>query len=1227
MSIHSYIKGHVEKTRDSMKSDSFSNIGKLSIELRGKPVSSVLSVLSDHTGAILEVIDPTLAAVDAVEYADGEIVDAERAFSISDPIVWVGKRLYFKTADGGIVTPEEYRYLQENTLVDRAVFGSVSASDFEMRPDAAFKRMVRAAAEAKSDKAKDIFYLTVGIAHWGDKRKRSEDKKPKICHAPLFVMHVQAGGSGMSVKAAQGGVIFSPNRVLFSEIERQYSVDVCKALGKNDYYGPSEVLEAIDKVAECLEKELGASVRIEKDKMYLTLLDSQLEAICQKIEENIESIAASPLAALLSGEPLKNAEAAPTAKDTTPIIYPLSADESQRAVIAASLAGNSVFASAPAGTGKSQTAVNIAANTVLRGGRVFVLSEKLAANDVFLNYSERVGLAPFCLTIDNDMSIKELIRKVERVAELKARYVKPDEARSTVKSFHRAEYAYERLNSRLYAPIRALGGASLYDLIAIAAEYPALSHGEGLSVSETLYTAVLSLLDELDVGLLSQMTDGEYDAYFLGKGENDDGELERLLDEISQKLLKNGVNCKELFAKNGLSRLEAVGQIKSQLARGFALHYVDEWQLADVGERSVRKIYKELYDSARKMEGLYRDLLTQTLTARAKESPTSELIARLKDADKARIPVSKCIQEYADLLREVFPIIVSTPVPAVNYLYGTGLDSFTLMSVDEASQMPIVAILPFLDRVERLVVFGDEKQLAIINIGKKKIDGGETFEEKIEEAKESVLDAVRGKDGTEGFFAGALRYHYRSKTEMLVHVSNELCYNSSLQVVPDVATSRHHLKDGLGLSLVKVDPPPQPPKGVKIREKDKGKNEPEANKIVDDVILTRKKYAEASIGIITMNENQQDLILDKLEDARVDMKGIWVRAINNAQGKEADFVFISIAHYARNDNGSLNLRVSTFNQADGANRLNVLFTRAACHCSIYVSFDYRELKRSDNEQIARLYRYLQYADEGELNTRSSHLSTADERLLEAVCRLTGEANDALEGCTRIGSESVSVDVAVREKDAQSYSLGLLMPSAGQSAAAAVTKMTVLERAGWNLLPLSPTYFLARPEQFAAQLKKSLLTQSVKKEGGASDLLTTRASARRFEVTDLEDQLFSLRPLTADELLALPLNECYAAILNAELFELEDRKLAALARDGSAEASLVSYLRYLPHYAKEGAIDRIVGGLNQLYTARKEQRACLLLASLLRASSMMENPSTERIVSDLLAKARELGIGC
>jgi len=77
----------------------------------------------------------------------------------------------------------------------------------------------------------------------------------------------------------------------------------------------------------------------------------------------------------------------------------LDADSSQRACVAAAVAGRSFVMDGPPGTGKSQTIANMIAALMHAGRRVLFVSEKAAALDVVRNRLASVGLADYVLEL------------------------------------------------------------------------------------------------------------------------------------------------------------------------------------------------------------------------------------------------------------------------------------------------------------------------------------------------------------------------------------------------------------------------------------------------------------------------------------------------------------------------------------------------------------------------------------------------------------------------------------------------------------------------------------------------------------------------------------------------------------------------------------------------------------------------------------------------------------
>ena len=361
----------------------------------------------------------------------------------------------------------------------------------------------------------------------------------------------------------------------------------------------------------------------------------------------------------------------------------------------------------------------------------------------------------------------------------------------------------------------------------------------------------------------------------------------------------------------------------------------------------------------------------------------------------------------------------------------------------------------------------------------------------------------------------------------------------------------------------------------------------------------------------------------------VDSDRLWVRSLENAQGKEADFVFISIGHYRRNQNGSLHLNISELNREGGENRLNVLFTRARCKNFILVSFDHRELKRSDNSGVKRLYEYLEYAANGELNESSvSRAGNADHAMVRQMAHVLEELDPTFKTKDRIGTENMTVDIAVKKNGDPRYALGILMPSFRQTPQEAVTKITVLERAGWHVSPVSPIYFLTAKKTFKSQIKKDIREPIAFTKRDTVCFDTDRRPdvlfcAEDLTVIDSADVVQSVTCLTRDDLHAMDLIACYREHLREELWTLDIEVLKAIAQNGDTEAELAYLIRIKDAVVDAGKERSLRSKVNRLYTQRNEKRACFYLAQLLRTEDMSRSMD---LIEDLIKRANKLGIG-
>lgn len=195
----------------------------------------------------------------------------------------------------------------------------------------------------------------------------------------------------------------------------------------------------LDAVRRAVAKYKGWSVR---DDLAMSYFSFTKEAMYRDLLENEDQIARHDAVTVLatggigadgSGGAGSNAftfdeipdseidEKAPP--EATPLI--LNADSSQRACIAAALAGKSFVMDGPPGTGKSQTIANIVGTLLHKGKTVLFVSEKAAALDVVRNRLADVGLGPYLLELHSAKATRKQVAE-ELGAALTTELVPPD---------------------------------------------------------------------------------------------------------------------------------------------------------------------------------------------------------------------------------------------------------------------------------------------------------------------------------------------------------------------------------------------------------------------------------------------------------------------------------------------------------------------------------------------------------------------------------------------------------------------------------------------------------------------------------------------------------------------------------------------------------------------------------------------------------------------------------
>lgn len=353
-------------------------------------------------------------------------------------------------------------------------------------------------------------------------------------------------------------------------------------------------------------------------------------------------------------------------------------------------------------------------------------------------------------------------------------------------------------------------------------------------------------------------------------------------------------------------------------------------------------------------------------------------LSRQRGGDSVRTLMEK----YGDLITQITPCMLMSPESVARF-FPARAGMFDIVVFDEASQIRVADAVGAMGRARSVVVVGDSKQMppstfaeVTADVDEAEADAGVVADE------ESILtECTQARVPSKW-----LSWHYRSQDEALIAFSNHQYYESRLSSFPaplrDFSASASDAlaasKPDYGLSLVRVD-------GRFERSGSRGvlrTNRVEAQTIVDEVI---RRFAAAgdtapSIGIITFNVQQRDLIDNMLRDAsdeRIgraldERDGLFVKNLDSVQGDERDTILFSVA-FSKNDRGMLPLNFGPLSRAGGERRLNVAVTRARRQVVLYASFDPAELRAEQTSArgLKDLKAYLELAARGVAPTDES----------------------------------------------------------------------------------------------------------------------------------------------------------------------------------------------------------------------------------------------------------------
>lgn len=393
------------------------------------------------------------------------------------------------------------------------------------------------------------------------------------------------------------------------------------------------------------------------------------------------------------------------------------------------------------------------------------------------------------------------------------------------------------------------------------------------------------------------------------------------------------------------------------LLNSLRLNWIDHMEtkypiLRSVSSRKFRQMEADLQNNIREKLRISNEILLVRARERVYENieynrlnnmVTYREIKHQVTKQRRIWPLRKLITNHSDELFDLIPCWMASP-EAVSAIFPME-KLFDLVIFDEASQCFTERGIPAMYRGNQLVVAGDNQQLR----------PNDLYQARWEEEEDDIaLEVDSLLDLSEQYLMNIwLMGHYRSKKPELIAFSNNHFYENKLKLLPDKEMINNHRP---AIEYVKLE-------GVW----ENNSNEIEAREVVGLVKKIAKEDENKSIGVVTFNAKQQELVLDLLDEevANGGMQlpnNLMVKNIENVQGDERDIIIFSTA-YAPTRAGKLMMQFGSLNVIGGENRLNVAVSRARERIVMVTSIwpDQLKVDNVKNRGPKLLKEYLSFA--------------------------------------------------------------------------------------------------------------------------------------------------------------------------------------------------------------------------------------------------------------------------
>lgn len=433
--------------------------------------------------------------------------------------------------------------------------------------------------------------------------------------------------------------------------------------------------------------------------------------------------------------------------------------------------------------------------------------------------------------------------------------------------------------------------------------------------------------------------------------------------------IEEKVNIKDVFMKGLYSSL-------AQLYIGQSTHLNKFF-----GNITSEKIleYNNLLDEYEKLsqDEVRRKLLSNVPSVVNCSDEEAREIANIKRAIQSKgrgISIRQIFQENSNVIKKLTPCLLMSPLSVAQYI-DLSFPKFDLVIFDEASQIQTGVAIGAMSRANDCIIVGDPNQMPPTSFfSSSSIDENNIQVEDLESLLEDCL-AVNMPEIH-------LKCHYRSQSESLIAFSNRLYYGNNMTTFP----SPYDINSKVSLRMVN---------GVYDRGVSRT-NKEEAEAIVQEIVSRVKSNPNDSIGVVTFNQSQQNLIddllqkeLNKDKELEAIVNGmyepIFIKNLENVQGDERDVILFSIT-FGKDSNGKFYQNFGPIAKKGGWRRLNVAVSRSRKEMVVFASIGFEEITLSSNssEGVRGIKKFLEYAQKGMSSIAKTNSDVETDNVINSI---------------------------------------------------------------------------------------------------------------------------------------------------------------------------------------------------------------------------------------------------